>query len=791
MLMRNDEFQNAGAPMERAVDSIIQRFGDERENIIPILQAVQEKYRYLPPEALQRIADTTSITPAAITSVATFYSQFRLRPAGRHFIRVCIGTACHVKGAEAIFDAFRKNLNITGDQDTDPDRLFTVEKVACLGCCMLAPAVQIDDVTYGFLEPAKVSEVINDFLSSVDERREIDETAQLRRSASGEVRICRCASCGAGGANVLAGQLRNRILALALPVRVTTVACTGMAYQTPLIEIRMADGLTFHYGRVRPEDVDNILLRHFRPTGLGRRFAVAAGSLFEKLYTDESWAAVTRYAVDVRNGPDACFTGSQVHLVTEQFGHISPDSLHDYLKHDGFKALRKVLFQWDSARTIEEITGSGLRGRGGAGFLSGVKWELVKSAKSPHSIVVANGDEGDPGAFMDRMILESFPFRVIEGLLIACAAVGARTGILYIRDEYPLALDRVRKALAQCAEYGYLGDNILGSGFSCELKTVAGAGAFVCGEETALIASLEGRRGLPRPRPPYPAERGLHGEPTLVNNVETLALVPWIIRNGACSFKKFGSRTSSGTKTFALAGKIARSGLIEVPMGTTLREIVEKIGGGVPDGRRFKAVQIGGPSGGCVPASLAGTKVDFDALTEAGAMMGSGGLVVLDDTDCMVDMARYFMTFTQQESCGKCSFCRVGTRHMLDILERLCAGSGAAADLEQLERLAMMVRSGSQCGLGRTAPNPVLSTLTHFRDEYEAHVQGRCPAGTCRALITFEINGNCIGCTQCARKCPVEAIESLPYRQHRIDPERCIRCGACMKECPKNAVGVV
>ena len=439
---------------------------------------------------------------------------------------------------------------------------------------------------------------------------------------------------------------------------------------------------------------------------------------------------------------------------------------------------------------IEAVARSGLRGRGGAGFPTGAKWRLVRNAPGDDKRVVCNGDEGDPGAFMDRMLLESYPYRVIEGVAIAAYATGAREGCFYIRAEYPLAVARVRAALERCREEGLLGECILGSGFDLKLAIMEGAGAFVCGEETALLASIEGRRGMPRLRPPYPASRGLRGLPTLVNNVETYALVPWIIRKGPEAFAALGTARSAGTKVFALAGKVARGGLIEVPMGMTIRRIVEEIGGGVAPGRTFKAVQIGGPSGGCIPAALADTPVDYEALAEAGAIMGSGGMVVLDDTDCAVDIARYFLEFTQNQSCGRCTFCRIGTRRMLETLTRLCEGRGAAADLDELEELAGLVKRGSLCGLGKTAPNPVLTTLRYFRAEYEAHIAGRCPAGKCKALITYSITDDCIGCTRCAQRCPAGAIPMRPHEKHTIDPAACVRCGTCLSVCPVKAVKV-
>ncbi|MFA6483835.1 MAG: NADH-ubiquinone oxidoreductase-F iron-sulfur binding region domain-containing protein [Bacteroidales bacterium] len=439
-------------------------------------------------------------------------------------------------------------------------------------------------------------------------------------------------------------------------------------------------------------------------------------------------------------------------------------------------------------QVVQEIKDSGVRGRGGAGFPSGIKWELVAREESAVKYVICNGDEGDPGAFMDRMLLESYPYRVIEGMLIAGYAVGASEGYFYIRAEYPLAVKRIRAALNNCREAGIIGPQIFGSSYSFDIHLYEGAGAFVCGEETALIKSIEGNRGFPTQRPPYPAVSGLWNAPTLVNNTETLALVSWIIRKGAKAFNRLGTEKSKGTKVFALAGKINRGGLIEVPMGITIREIVEEIGGGIANGNKFKAIQIGGPSGGCIPESLADTPIDFESMKELGAMMGSGGMVVLDDTDCMVDMARYFLSFTQKESCGKCTFCRIGTRRMLDILDRLCSGKGKPGDLPELETLAGWTQKGSLCGLGQTAPNPVLTTLRYFREEYEAHINGRCPTGKCADLITYSINDKCIGCTLCAQKCPVDAIEFRPHEQHEIDLEKCIKCDTCRLVCPVEAV---
>jgi len=776
-----------------AADEFLDLFGRDRSAVIPVLQAIQNRYNYLPEPILRRVCEISRIRPADIEGVATFYAQFRFTPAGRHRIKVCIGTACHVKGAEKIFDAFKYQLSIPEQEDTDKQRLFTVDKVACLGCCMLAPAVQIDDVTYGYLDTQKVAGVVQDFLAS----QETTETGTKQKHTllrgqiriEGEVRMCTCSSCTAAGAADVYRAFKRRVNEMGMPVDVKTVGCTGISYEAPLVEVALSGGKRFQYGRVRPDDAGDLLSRHFKPAGLSRRITSTASRFMERLLKDELLDPPTRYPAEPRQGFDSLYWGTQRHIVTELCGTLDPLDLQRYVEKHGFEALRRCS-ELSPGVIIETIARSGLRGRGGAGYPTARKWSSVLEAGDETKYLICNGDEGDPGAFMDRMILESFPFRVIEGMAIASLTLGVRRGFIYIRAEYPLAIRRVREALRLCEEEGIIGEHIMETESPLHLELVEGAGAFVSGEETALIAAIEGRRGMPRFRPPYPDRDGLWHKPTLVNNVETFALIPWILRNGPDEFARIGTKTSSGTKTFALAGKIVRGGLIEVPMGIPLRDIVETIGGGIREGKRLKAIQVGGPSGGCVPAHLADTPVDYDALVAAGAIMGSGGLIVLDESDCMVDIARYFMAFTQRESCGKCTSCRIGTKCMLEILERLCAGSGTANDVEELEHLAEVTRQGSLCGLGRTAPNPVLSTLRYFRDEYEAHAQGRCPAKKCRALITYRITDDCIGCTRCAQNCPVDAITMRPYERHEIDAETCVRCGTCMLVCPSEAVVV-
>ena len=776
-----------------AVDDLVQEIGNTPEALIPLLQAIQHHYRYLPEAALRRICEITDITPAAVAGVSTFYAQFVHQPIGRHLISMCHGTACHVKGSRQVHDALMRYLHLDAEEGTDADGIFTLRKVACLGCCTLAPVMQIDGVTYGHLTPDSVRAAMEDFLTLESRGLVARQGEHTAESAGGlaEIRLGVGSCCVAGGSLEVRDALEQAIREYDAPVVVKPVGCIGMCHQTPLVEVIPAGAAAVRYAKVEPADAVKIIARHFKPRGIVRKMKAALNASFNNLLTDEARASATRYALEVRDPAVCAFLDQQLHFATEQSGELDPLNLDEYLAHEGFSALRRCLNELQPEEIIAEITNARLRGRGGAGFPTGRKWAAVRAATSELKYIVCNGDEGDPGAVMDRMLLESYPFRILEGMAIAAVAVGAREGILYIRAEYPLAVQRMREAIALCEARGLLGEHICGTEISLHCRIMEGAGAFVCGEETALLASLEGRRGMPRLRPPFPAERGLWGKPTNINNVETYALVPWIMRHGAARFAEIGTEGGAGTKVFSLTGKITRGGLIEVPMGISIRQIVETIGGGVPGGRHFKAVQIGGPSGGCIPAALADLPIDYEALQQAGAITGSGGLVVIDDEDCMVDIARYFLEFTQRESCGKCTLCRVGTRRMLDMLDRLCTGEGKAGDLEKLEELALAVKRGSLCGLGQTAPNPILSTLRYFREEYQAHLQGHCPAGKCKALIVYRVNAGCIGCTKCAQACPADAIPLTPYSRHVINDEKCTRCGICRKLCPVKAIEVV
>jgi NADH:ubiquinone oxidoreductase subunit F (NADH-binding)/NADH:ubiquinone oxidoreductase subunit E len=778
--MENDIF--------KIVDGIVERTGGTVDAVIPILQEIQNHYNYLPQEALERVCQTTDITPSRIYGISTFYTQFRHKPVGKHMVKVCVGTACHVKGATLVYDSFKRSLNIPDNDDTDAEGLFTVEKVACLGCCTIAPVVQIDSLTYGYVTSETVPEVISDFLASSNGQSNGTVPFVDSKEFQGEIRIGLGSCCVASGSFGVKEQLEKTLVKSRINVNVKHVGCVGICNQVPMLEVHKPNEALVYYTKIKPDEVREVIHRHFRPSSPLTRLRNSIYGVFDNLVFDSVPKSIKRYSSESVNTPVAEFLKGQINIATEHRGILKPSDIDEYMSLGGFTALEECLKRKSPLEVIDTIKESGLRGRGGAGFPTGTKWKLVANAESDTKYIICNGDEGDPGAFMDRMLLESYPFRVIEGIIIGAYAVGANEGLFYIRAEYPLALERIREALKTCESKNLLGNNILGSNFSFKLKIFEGAGAFVCGEETALIASVEGKRGYPTMRPPYPAKKGLRGKPTLINNVETYSQVSWIIRNGAEAFHSIGTKQSKGTKVFALAGKVNRGGLIEVPMGITIRRIVEEIGGGIPNGKRFKAVQIGGPSGGCIPASMADTPIDFHSLVEVGAMMGSGGLIVLDETDCMVDIARYFLTFTQDQSCGRCTFCRVGTKRMLDILDKITSGKGTHEDLDMLENLAHSTKKGSICGLGKSAPNPVLTTLKYFREEYEAHINGNCPTGKCKEMISYDITDECIGCTKCAQRCPVDAIEAKPYEIHSIDLEKCIKCDICKQICPVNAV---
>ena len=600
------------------------------------------------------------------------------------------------------------------------------------------------------------------------------------------VLICGGTGCTSSGSVTLQKAFNKSIeeCGLAEEVKLVQTGCFGLCALGPIV-IVYPDG-TF-YSRVTEADVKEIVEEH-----------LLKGRIVERLvYNDQGTDAVVEKAAKDLSLNDTAFYKSQKRVVLRNCGVINPDDIEEYIAMDGYAALGKVLTEMTPEDVIKVVSDSGLRGRGGGGFPTGRKWALCAPNKADQKYVVCNADEGDPGAFMDRSILEGDPHCLVEAMTICGYAVGATKGYVYVRAEYPIAVKRLQHAINQAKEYGLLGKNIFNSGFDFDLEIKLGAGAFVCGEETALMTSIEGNRGEPRPRPPYPAVKGLFGKPTVENNVETFANIPQIILKGADWFSSMGTERSKGTKVFALGGKIKHTGLVEIPMGVTLNTIINEIGGGIPNGKKFKAAQTGGPSGGCIPASLIDTEVDYDNLVSIGCMMGSGGLIVMDEDNCMVDMAKFFLEFTVDESCGKCTPCRVGTRRLLELLEKITDGKGTLEDIDKIEELSNYIKNNSLCGLGQTAPNPVLATLKFFRDEYIAHVvDKKCPAGVCKSLLSFSIDQDiCIGCGKCAKNCPVDAITRTDYiapghklASFAIDTAKCIKCGACIAGCKFNAI---
>ncbi|MFP4481523.1 MAG: NADH-quinone oxidoreductase subunit NuoF [Thermovirgaceae bacterium] len=587
------------------------------------------------------------------------------------------------------------------------------------------------------------------------------------------VLVCKGSGCTASGAPAVYKALQEELTRRKLDseVKLVETGCHGMCEMGPLVVI-YPEGAS--YCRVAPEDVPEIVEEHLYKGRLVERLLYTVPGEMNKL----------------PHYKDMPFYSKQHRVVLRNCGYINPEHIDEYIARDGYQALAKALLEMTPEKTLQEVKKSGLRGRGGAGFPTGLKWEFARKAAGEKKYIICNADEGDPGAFMDRSVLEGDPHTLLEGMLLGAYAIGADEGYIYCRAEYPLAIKRLKNAIAQAEEYGLIGDNIMGTDFCFHLHIKEGAGAFVCGEETALMASIEGKRGMPTPRPPFPAQSGLWRKPTNINNVETWANVPQVILNGADWFSCIGTEKSKGTKVFALTGKIKNTGLIEVPMGITIREVVFELGGGILDDKEFKAVQIGGPSGGCLTKEHLDLPVDYESLTAAGAIMGSGGLVVMDEDTCMVDVAKFFLEFTQRESCGKCVPCREGTKQMLLLLEKITKGAGTMEDLETLEELAHMVQRMSLCGLGQTAPNPVLTTLRYFRDEYEAHIRDKkCPAKVCPDLITYTIDTEaCRKCGLCAKNCPVDCISGDRQTPYVIDQKRCIKCGTCLEVCPFNAV---
>ncbi len=705
--------------------------------------------------------------------------SFEERGEGRK-IRVQIGSATceNAAGAGDVFDEFRKHIAASGRTD------IALRRVGCTGRCSCEPIV---NVLIPGLMPTKYQRVDRDKVHRIFTGHIVDGQPQydLMLDAGGGTQVYEFLVCGAPRCRTVGGKdyrqlLQEKLRAAGVEehhARVLPANCLGLCREgtagTAVHVLVRPNKIVY---RVRTEaDLDEIIRVHVLEHRIVRRLCVEERSIAQRFFDQYG---------------DVSFFNRQTRIALRNSGLIDPESLEEYVQAGGYAALAQVLDGGDPQAVIREVTASKLRGRGGGGYPTGRKWADAASQPGDVKYIICNADEGDPGAFMDRSMLEGDPFSVIEGMTIGGFAIGAHRGFFYVRAEYPLAVKRIENGIDLARQRGLLGRNILGSGFDFDLEIRLGAGAFVCGEETALIHSIEGERGQPRVRPPYPTQAGLWGRPTVINNVETFANVPVVLQYGASWFSQIGTPQSGGTKVFALAGKVQHTGLVEIPMGATLREIVFDIGGGVPNGKTLKAVQTGGPAGGCIPANALDTPVDFDSLLALGSIMGSGGMIIMDEDDCMVDIAKFFLAFSQNESCGKCTPCREGTTRMLEILERITTGKAVPEDLAKLERLAMLVKNTSLCGLGRAAPNPVLSTLRFFREEYDAHVlEKRCPAKRCVSLIHYEIDSEtCVGCMACARNCPVTCITGERRKPHQIDPVRCVKCGRCFEVCRFNAV---
>jgi NADH-quinone oxidoreductase subunit F len=780
--------ENGTTGVMEFVSRVVRESGTERSMLATILQSIQQEYRYLPEQALRDVAALMEIPLVDVYGVATFYNAFSLEPKGEHVVTVCMGTACHVRKSPMLLEEICRVLDVKPG-DTTEDKLFTVETVNCLGACAMGPIMVVDGKYYGGMTAGKVKRIIKKYqkeeyppepevvrLRSPEELNGYRETVQQTRySGETSVFVCAGTGCQASGSLGVLEAMRLELKGQGLngKVELRGTGCHGFCERGPLVVIGPDNVL---YQRVSPDDVPRIVAK-----------TVMKGNVVEDLlYEDPTTGNSYKHKEEIP------FYAKQNRQILGPNGVLDPYEVDDYIARGGYSALAKALFEMEPEQIIDEVDRAGLRGRGGGGFPAANKWKACRKARSVDGVkyVLCNADEGDPGAFMDRCLLEGNPHSVIEGMVIGARAIGATHGYVYVRNEYPLAVKSVTHAIGQAREKGLLGRDILGSGFDFEISVSRGSGAFVSGESTALMASIEGRVGEPREKYIHTAVRGLYVRPTNLNNVETWANVPVIINEGADKYASVGTENSKGTKIFSLVGKITNTGLVEVPMGITLREIIYEIGGGIPNGKKFKAVQTGGPSGGCLPESLIDIPVDFDRLTEVGSMMGSGGMIVMDEDTCMVDVAKYFLEFLCDESCGKCTPCREGLKHMLNIVEEVTRGTATMERLDLLEELAEVVRDTSLCGLGQTAPNPVLSTVKYFNEEYREHIlENKCRAGVCRALVTYEIDpAACTGCLRCQKECPSGAIQGEKKEPHTIDTDKCEKCGICFEVCELDAV---
>jgi NADH-quinone oxidoreductase subunit F len=789
--------------MTGQVDAILKAHNHDPANLVMIMQDIQTSFGYLPAPCIELIAGKLRLPGSQVYSVATFYKSFSLKPRGKHKLEICEGTACHIRGASQLMSRISDELGIKAGETT-ADGEITLESVHCIGACALGPVAVIDGAYFGNLTASRLLTEIkkcsgdekcacdqsdrvlqpDEKLPEITERIDSAEKykqwqARLREEYpldQPRLLVCADTGCLAKGSLELAGALSRELAACGLnrPVNLALkkVGCQGMCEQGPLVMLHPENIL---YTRVSPEDAPLLI----RETVLEKR---VVDRLLYRGAGEE--AGIEKYHL-------IPFYALQKRIALRNVGFINPLDIKEYIAREGYSSLLKALYSMEPDRVIDEIEKSGLRGRGGGGFPTGKKWRSAARVNSDPRFVICNGDEGDPGAFMDRSIMEGDPHSVIEGMVICAYAIRASRGYIYVRAEYPRALKNLQTAIDQARRAGFLGANICGSSFSFDIQINRGAGAFVCGESTALMQSVEGKTGEPRAKYIRSAERGLFDQPTVLNNVETFVNIPVIIGAGASDFAAVGTAGSTGTKAFSVVGKVKNTGLVEVPMGTTLKAIIYDICGGILEDKPFKAVQTGGPSGGCLPAGKLDLPVDFDSLTREGSMMGSGGMIVMDEGTCMVDVARYFTDFLTRESCGKCAACRLGLEALQEILTRICAGGGEAGDIEKIEKLLFILGNASLCGLGKSAPNPVKSTMTHFKDEYLAHIiDKRCPAGVCRALISYEINDLCTGCRLCVKACPRQAISGARRERHRIDRDLCDRCGLCKATCKFNAIAV-
>ncbi len=788
---------------------VLQRYQPDPANLIMILQELQTAHGHISADSVDAISQYLRVPRSQIYSAASFYKAFSLQPRGKHQVDVCLGTACHVRGAGRLVTQFSEELDIAPGETT-PDGEVSLDTVHCVGACALGPVVIMDGEYHGEMTPRKLSKALQKCRAgeggrgapgaaasaaatapttaelglvrigspgALQELRE--ELQQAKVTATRVISICAGSGCRALGSARLIETFQDAIADAGLDseIRIQQNGCHGFCQRGLICVIRPEE---IFYQHVKPQDVPEIVTR-----------TLEQGEVIDRLlYQDPQTGRKITYARDIP------FYARQQRSLMQQNAQIDPLNINDYLAGGGYEALAEILFHREPDGVIDEVRRAGLRGRGGGGFHAARKWASCRKVSAAKKYILCNADEGDPGAFMDCALLEGNPHAVIEGMIIGAYAIAGgqseAEGYVYVRNEYPVAVAHLEVALTQARAAGLLGEDILGSGFAYDIRINRGGGAFVCGESTALMASIEGKIGEPRAKYVHTSTSGLYESPTVLNNVESWANVPLIIREGAERWAAVGTEKSKGTKIFSLVGKVHNTGLVEVPMGMSLREIVYGIGGGIRDGKKFKAVQTGGPSGGCVPESLLDLPVDYEELTKVGSMMGSGGMIVMDEDTCMVDVARYFTSFLTEESCGKCAACRLGLDQLKQILDRICAGEGRPADIEAMQKLFAVLDDGSLCGLGKSAANPVRSTLTYFRREYEAHIfQKKCPAGVCRELITYSIDETCTGCTLCVEVCPHGAITGEKKQLHVIDPELCNRCGLCVATCKFDSIVTV